>query len=97
MSKIKRIRILGFDYQVIMAPAPENGGMTDAARCQPTKQIIIIDPAISPRMQKSGLLHEVLEALNYHLELGLTDHRIIAELEAGLFSVISDNPGIFDL
>jgi hypothetical protein len=91
------IRILGFDYEIKMAPSPEDGGMLDAARCNTAKQIIILDTSISIAMQKSALLHETIEALNYHLELNLTDHRAIAELESGLFAVLRDNPGIFEV
>jgi len=36
------------------------------------------------------LLHEIIEGLNYHLELEL-DHRILSALSEGLFQVLRDN------
>lgn len=41
-------------------------------------------------IQDSSMLHEIIEALNSMLELGL-EHKVIAQLEAGLYQVFKDN------
>lgn len=41
-------------------------------------------------IQDSAILHEVLEAVNGMLELEL-EHKVIAQLEAALYQVFSDN------
>jgi hypothetical protein len=40
-------------------------------------------------MQESIIIHEILEALNYHLELELP-HRTISALESGLYQTLHD-------
>lgn len=87
---MKKLKILGYDYVVKFSPSSDDGGMHDAGRCNATKQIIIVDKETHKQCQESTVLHEILEALQYHLELGL-EHRIIASLESGLYQVLTDN------
>ncbi len=68
--------------------------MSDAGRVWTGKQIFNIDGRQSEKGQRSSILHEIIEALNYHLELDLK-HSVIAQLEAGLFQVLEDNPTLF--
>lgn len=56
---------------------------------------IIIDGTLDLSNKQSTLLHEILEQLDFMLELRL-EHRIIQSLETGLYTIIKDNPGIFD-
>ena len=67
----------------------EDGGMTEAARCNTSEQIIIVVSG-NKQAQASGILHEILEALRYHLEMPL-DHQTLMSLEAGLFQALNDN------
>lgn len=86
---MKKIRILGFDYTISVEKNTEavegRMGLTDFER-----QIIYINEELTPEMQVSTLLHEILEALNFHFELGLK-HKQISCIEAGFFSTLSDN------
>lgn len=41
------------------------------------------------QMQESSILHEIIEAINYHLELRLRHNQIMA-LETGLYSTLID-------
>jgi hypothetical protein len=43
----------------------------------------------------STFLHEIIEAVNHLLELGL-EHRQISGLESGLYQVLKDNKLMFD-
>ena len=91
---MKTIKILGYDYKLSYSPPLESGGMESAGRCETGLQLIHIDPKQSDSGQKSSILHEIIEALNYHLELELP-HKTISQLEAGLHQVMQDNPDLF--
>ena len=88
------VRILGIDYSINYADlrkqnGSENVGNVDNQACQITINSYLNCPAHSG----SVLLHEIIEAINYRLELDLT-HEKISQLEAGLIQVIRDNPGL---
>ena len=88
---MKIVRILGIDYKINHLDMVTLCGNTDAGNVVHQKCVINIDvPNNSKEHAKSVLLHEILEALNYRLELNLR-HEIIVQLEAGLFQVIKDN------
>lgn len=80
------INILGIDYQVILTEEDsilnENVGLIVFADGN-----IFIDRRQSFSNLKSTLFHEIVEAINYQLELNL-EHRCITGLEAGLFSTL---------
>jgi len=64
--------------------------MSEAGRACIGKQVIIIDPLQCKQAQESSVLHEMIEALNYHLDLKL-QHETIMQLEAGLYQCLKDN------
>lgn len=94
VKTIKQVKILGYKYDILYSPDVKSGGMESAGRCVLGKQLIIIDPGQVHQQQMSSILHEVIEALNYHLVLSLP-HNVIMQLEAGLFQFICDNPEVF--
>ncbi len=55
---------------------------------------ITIDATSQPGRQRQTLVHEIVEALNHELHIGLR-HQQIELLEAGLYQVIKDNPSLF--
>ena len=61
-----------------------------SARLLTRKQVIQLASDLAEENAISTLLHEILEALNFHLALKL-EHKIIMALEAGLFQVLVDN------
>jgi hypothetical protein len=87
---MSRLKILGYDYKVILAPSVDAGGFHDAGNCSSLNQVIALAPGLNDQALASTLIHEVLEALNYHLSLEL-DHGTIMALETGLFQVLNDN------
>lgn len=93
---IKNLRILGVDYPVEFTDMMKVGGNSDAG-CMDSSgcKIFVSNNVNSPQHQRSVLLHEIIEALNYRLELGF-QHEKITQLEAGLFSVFRDNPELLD-
>lgn len=54
---------------------------------------IILDGTMPRDQTRSVLIHEILEALNWHMEMELP-HSKITQLEAGLFQVMKENGGI---
>lgn len=94
---LSKIRILGIDYTVNYCDMRKQHGRTDVGAVDPLGCAIVIDSSLNSEAHgKSVLLHEILEALDYRLELGL-DHKVITQLEAGLFQVIRDNPELIPL
>ena len=83
------MRILGYDYKLKYAPSMEDGGMDQAGRFHTVKQIINVDPDQHRQALESTVLHEVLEAINYHLQFALP-HQTIAGLETALYSTLRD-------
>jgi hypothetical protein len=92
---MKKIRILGLNYDIYHSPEEINGGMLDAARNHIAEQVILVNPRFNKQSQESGILHEVIEALNYHLQLNL-EHDKIMLLESGLNQVLVDNPEFYE-
>jgi hypothetical protein len=58
--------------------------------CNNESQDITIDADAHPETQATVLLHEVLEAINASLNLGLK-HHVISALETGLYGVLTTN------
>ena len=83
------LKILGYDYTVGSFSAKESNA-TNCGFCVFSEQHIGIDQDLSPDMKNSTLLHEIIEALNFHLELKL-EHSAITALEGGLYQVLKDN------
>lgn len=86
----KKIKILGHEYILRQKDAyiVESGGNT--GQCNNYLQVITIANELPLSGQHEVLIHEVIEALNYRLELGLEHHKI-AVLGEALHQVIWDN------
>lgn len=86
---MKKIKILGHDYEVRHEKdLSRDRGSNGECRCNATH--IAIDPSLPRSMQEKVLVHEVVEALNYHLELRL-EHPQISAISEGIYSVLSRN------
>lgn len=79
------MNILGYPYDVELVHDLEPMG-----RVRVSTLHIEISDKICGTQRASTMLHEVLEALNAHLELGLS-HAAIMGLESGLFQVFDAN------
>jgi hypothetical protein len=84
------IKVLGYTYTVQQKKPPEGIPSDSFGGCDFAGGTIYCSKEIPKDLQESTLLHEILEALNYHLELGLK-HPQITALEAGLYQVLKDN------
>ena len=82
------MKILGYNYTII-----ENGDSNTIGalgRFHEKSQEIQLASDLCDEQKLSTLIHEVLEAINYHLELDL-QHRVITGLEVALYQFLTDN------
>ena len=84
------IKVLGYNYSILQANTLEGIPSDSFGGCDFAKGVIYCSKNLPGNLQESTLIHEILEALNYHLELGLK-HRQITALEAGLYQVLKEN------
>lgn len=79
------MKILGYDYTVKYIPLadPEDFGEIDFLKSE-----INIHDGISKDKKISTIIHEIIEAGNYHLELELT-HKQITGLEVAIFDTLT--------
>ena len=88
--KIPRVvKILGHDYQVILSPRLFTSDSTSGI-CDTARHTITLDENFAESHVAETFLHEILEGLNYHLELELK-HSKISQLSEGLFQVLREN------
>lgn len=83
------INILGYKYEIVESNTTNtmgnNFGLLDF---QNLEMIIAAD---MPEQQRvSTIIHEVIEALNIHLSIGL-EHPQITMLETGIYNVLIEN------
>lgn len=78
------MKILGYDYDVKYIPLdnPEDFGEIDFLKSE-----INIHDAITKDKKISIVIHEIIEAGNYHLELKL-NHKQITGLEVTIFDTL---------
>jgi len=83
------LEILGHTYKVKKTNtlSASEGAV---ASCNTSLLEISIDTNFPESVQREGLLHEIIEAMNYHMELEL-EHNKIAALSEGLFAVLRNN------
>jgi hypothetical protein len=82
------MKILGYQYGIIRDRNSEEMGSMGKLHVKPQKIQIATD--LTEQQEASTVLHEIIEALAYHLEMKL-DHQDVMGLEAGLYQVLTDN------
>jgi hypothetical protein len=80
------MKILGYDYIVRGADLSGRGII---GQSRPDNLEILYAMGLTRQMQESTVLHEVIEAINYHLKLGLTEKQVMG-LETGLYQTLTD-------
>ncbi len=82
------IKVLGYTYTI--QNDKTQGEVGAMGRCHSDQQTIQIANNINGEAAASTLLHEIIEALNFHLKLEMNE-QLVTALEAGLFTVLLDN------
>jgi len=89
---LDKVKVLGHDYKILMVDLNE----TDQFGTMNQNTLIIrLNKNKAQSQINETLLHEIIEALNHDLEIGL-EHRQISAIEAGLYQVLKDNKLHFD-
>ena len=86
------VRIGAQDYSVSVSDVPGSHG--NFGECNHSKLTIEIDSSSPPPRQQQTLIHEIVEVLDFELNIGLKHHQVEL-LEGGLYGLIRDNPGLF--
>jgi len=86
----KKLKILGYDYEVCCCDRNKEKGVSDGGAQSIFHQKIWIDNQKHKQYQESTVIHEIVEAINAHLNIGLTEQNI-CQLETGLYQVLNDN------
>ena len=94
---MKKLNILGYSYTLytevpmsdIPTDSPEDGGKNVGLTNLDTKEMWVASD-MDKDQKDSVLIHEIIEAINYHLELNLQHNQIMA-LEVGLHQVFQDS------
>lgn len=89
MNTSKVLTILGYKYGLDLSKSLNDMGK-NVGLCDLDYKIITIANDVDHDIIASTLLHEIVEIINYHLELGL-EHRQIMGLEVGLHQALVDN------
>ncbi len=85
----KKIKILGHKYKIIKDPDwdKQQGAI---GSCSTNVKKIYIDSTFVRSRRDETFLHEIFEALSYHLQLHL-EHDKLSALSEGLYQVLHDN------
>lgn len=93
-DEVLNLRIQGMNFSVEESEHVALTGIDGLVQFGAKK--ILISTGISFEMQRSTVLHEILEAINGMMELKL-EHNQISSLECGLNQILSDNPDLLKL
>jgi len=89
----RTIKIGGFQYRLRFVSSHSLDGKF--GQCNFYSTTIDVNAQADPEQQRATIVHEVIEALNYHFELNLK-HRQIQSLEHGIHQVLTDNPDLLE-
>lgn len=90
----KSINILGVRYSILERDRIEDDSGECLGQCDSSNQTITIRRPSKPDLKGIILLHEILEAINNHLDLKLK-HDIINRLDVALHQVLKENNLVF--
>lgn len=82
------IKILGYNYEIRRDKTADEIGASGRHRVK--SQVIQVASDQCDEQKESTILHEIIEALNYSLELEIK-HSSIMALEAGFYQTLKDN------
>jgi hypothetical protein len=85
----RHLKILGHKYRLKSDPEMNRVRNTSGTCCANIRTIVI-DSSFYKSRRRESLIHEIIEALKYHLQLVLT-HDDLSSLSEGLYQVLHDN------
>jgi hypothetical protein len=87
-----KINIAGIEYTIIKTKDYSRDYSYNGTFCGNSAEIKI-EKDLKLDQTKSVLLHEILEAINFHYELGL-EHNKISILESAIFGILQENKNL---
>jgi hypothetical protein len=87
VTEVCSLDILGYEYRVCMRRAAT---CTAPGQCYSLDQTIFVRADLGEQAATSTLLHEIIEAVVYHLSMDLDNSKIMP-LEAGLYQALTRN------
>ena len=92
--KPAKLILFGQEYKVVFDNSlllkREDGTPKSLAEARPVLHKIVFAEDITDEWIMPVLIHEILEIINYHFEMGMT-HQNITILETSLFAILKDN------
>ena len=87
----RHVDILAHRYRLEISPSLSDEEM---GRCHTSNQLIIIRDDIPPDATKDVILHEIMHAIHYHMELGdgSSEESFTSRTTTGLRVVLTQNP-----
>jgi hypothetical protein len=86
------LKILGHNYTVKIDPVSARLAHNTSGTCCTATQEIEIDSNAPESSQAETLLHEIFEAIKYHLDMGdALKHNTLSQISECLFCVMRDN------
>lgn len=94
IRRLDKIKILAFDYSIRWVDTSVSLWADAVGGCDRQNLVILLSTNQAEQQLKDTVLHEVIHALNYHLQLmeGVSDEDIARRLATGLLTVFRDNP-----
>jgi hypothetical protein len=90
MNIPKKLKIAGYTYEIKIGDLIKTEGSTKPAYTHSRWQKIVIAKDQHKEEIESSLIHEILEAIDYHYSLKM-DHDKLMTLETALYQVLTDN------
>ncbi len=98
-EKVKKgkMKILGHKYRIQFDQHLDKKSGT-VANCCTNILRIKIDPNFPDSRIEEGLLHEIFEAIKYHMNFGESmPHTMLSQISEALYQVMKDNPRYFKI
>jgi hypothetical protein len=89
----KTVKVLGRIYKVVVHEENKSGNDNLGSHWGMYSKIFL-NKRQDQQAAEDCLLHEIMEAINYQLQLGLKHDQII-RITTGIYQIIKDNPKIF--
>lgn len=85
----KRLKVLAHIYTISETVEPQLGRGTSGLCCANLLKIEL-DSSVPKSRKEEAFLHEIIEALKFHLDIKI-EHEDLSALSEGIYTVIRDN------
>jgi hypothetical protein len=90
MNIPSQIKIGGVLYSIVIESRSMDHGIHDAGACYPANAKIWLESSLDKQVAEQTLVHEILEAIDSHNDLGLS-HQTISTIADNLYQILKNN------